>query len=46
MPARSHLSFETALVLSRPDMRAFAALLKADHAKWGKIVREAGIKVE
>ena len=25
---------------------AFSVLLKADHAKWGKIVREIGLKVE
>ncbi len=29
-----------------PGPDAFAALLKADHAKWGKIVRDAGVKVE
>ena len=29
-----------------PGPEAFAALLKADHAKWGKIVRESGVKVE
>ena len=29
-----------------PGPDAFAALLKADHAKWGKIVREIGLKVE
>ncbi|MEQ1775255.1 MAG: tripartite tricarboxylate transporter substrate binding protein [Burkholderiales bacterium] len=29
-----------------PGPDAFAALLKADHAKWGKIVRETGLKVE
>ena len=29
-----------------PGPEAFAALLKADSAKWGKIVREAGVKVE
>lgn len=29
-----------------PGPEAFAALLKADLAKWGKIVREAGLKVE
>ena len=29
-----------------PGPDAFAALLKADMAKWGRIVREAGIKVE
>ena len=29
-----------------PGPEAFAVLLKADHAKWGKIVRDAGVKVE
>jgi tripartite-type tricarboxylate transporter receptor subunit TctC len=29
-----------------PGPEAFAALLKADHVKWGKIVRDAGVKVE
>jgi tripartite-type tricarboxylate transporter receptor subunit TctC len=29
-----------------PGPEAFTALLKADHAKWGKIVRETGLKVE
>jgi tripartite-type tricarboxylate transporter receptor subunit TctC len=29
-----------------PGPEAFAALLKADIAKWGKIVRDAGVKVE
>ena len=29
-----------------PGPQAFAALLKADLAKWGKIVRDAGLKVE
>lgn len=29
-----------------PGPEAFAALLRADHAKWGKIVRDAGVKVE
>ena len=29
-----------------PGPEAFAALLRAEHAKWGKIVKEAGIKVE
>lgn len=29
-----------------PGPEAFAALIRADHAKWGKIVREAGLKVE
>ena len=29
-----------------PGPEAFAALLKADHAKWGKLVRESGVKVE
>ncbi len=29
-----------------PGAEAFAALIKADLAKWGKIVRDAGLKVE
>jgi tripartite-type tricarboxylate transporter receptor subunit TctC len=29
-----------------PGPEAFTALLKADIAKWGKIVRDAGVKVE
>lgn len=29
-----------------PGPEAFAALLRADHAKWGKIVHNAGVKVE
>lgn len=29
-----------------PGPEAFAALLKADHAKWGKIVRDTGLRVE
>ncbi|MEO7508687.1 MAG: tripartite tricarboxylate transporter substrate binding protein [Pyrinomonadaceae bacterium] len=29
-----------------PGPDTFAALLKADYAKWGKIVRDAGVKVE
>ena len=29
-----------------PGPQAFAALLKADMAKWGKVVRESGLKVE
>ncbi len=29
-----------------PGPEAFTALLKADMAKWGKIVRDAGVKVE
>jgi tripartite-type tricarboxylate transporter receptor subunit TctC len=29
-----------------PGPEAFSALLKADIAKWGKIVRDAGVKVE
>lgn len=29
-----------------PGPEAFAALIKADLAKWGKIVRESGLKVE
>ena len=29
-----------------PGPDAFTVLLKADHAKWGKIVREIGLKVE
>ena len=29
-----------------PGPQAFTALLKADMAKWGKVVRESGLKVE
>jgi len=29
-----------------PGAEAFTALIKADLAKWGKIVRDAGLKVE
>ena len=29
-----------------PGPEAFTALLKADMAKWGKVVRESGLKVE
>ena len=30
----------------QPGPQAFAALIKADHDKWGKVVKEAGIKTE
>ena len=41
---RERLASAGEQVTTGPD--AFAVLLKADHAKWGKIVREIGLKVE